>query len=612
MSIARIPSRWKMELLLGTTLVGLFLMGAFVEAHGQGILVGKNVQVSVDKSQADHLEMVICADPGNPQHLLALSMYQDHYAWLRNIAVYTSTDAGRHWSLTLDRYQVADPSCGYGPGAAYISMMTFPIPNYYEDLAFFRSEDSGLHWSAPTPISNGRSLDREWITVDTTTGKYRGRIYVAASGLNWPGYVAQGKPTIDVFHSADGGRSFSRPSHALAGVQHAGSGVVLSDGTYITGYYSLREPDDVTQDMTTPTRSRLRVVISHDGGDTLSDPVVVSEGVSSMPGSRASTDFIPVMAADQSDGPFRDRAYIVWTDLSSGRAQTWFSFSTDKGKSWAQARALNDDRPFEKKAPTNGPDDINPTLAVNKQGVVGVTWYDRRDNPEKGYWPRFTASLDGGETWLPSVRVSESPFTESDTMDWFVLDNNPKPMVAERPLSLEIRLRYGGSKLYRTGDTSGMAADAAGVFHPVWIDDRTGVHQLWTAPVTVSGAVIVRKDVTAQMKLEMAGFTVDNEQHLIHARISLENVSQQSVRGPLIIEALDPPSLPPGYDWFAANSTNGMDGAGAIWDFSNALQNNSLRPGERSTPREVIFRYVAPPDHLPIVTMSFRILGAAP
>jgi hypothetical protein len=35
------------------------------------------------------------------------------------------------------------------------------------------------------------------------------------------------------------------------------------------------------------------------------------------------------------------------------------------------------------------------------------------------------------------------------------------------------------------GDTAGLAADAAGAFRAVWVDNRTGVPQVWTASVTV-------------------------------------------------------------------------------------------------------------------------------
>ena len=41
---------------------------------------------------------------------------------------------------------------------------------------------------------------------------------------------------------------------------------------------------------------------------------------------------------------------------------------------------------------------------------------------------------------------------------------------------------------FNGGDTAGLAADAAGV-SPVWIDNRTGTHQVWTASVGVRVAV---------------------------------------------------------------------------------------------------------------------------
>ena len=76
---------------------------------------------------------------------------------------------------------------------------------------------------------------------------------------------------------------------------------------------------------------------------------------------------------------------------------------------------------------------------------------------------RFRASHDGGRTWATSVRVSEvsTLFTED-------------------------LLRKVPEEEERVGHTAGMAADARGVFHPLWIDNRTGVRQVWTAAVSVS------------------------------------------------------------------------------------------------------------------------------
>jgi hypothetical protein len=35
------------------------------------------------------------------------------------------------------------------------------------------------------------------------------------------------------------------------------------------------------------------------------------------------------------------------------------------------------------------------------------------------------------------------------------------------------------------GDTWAIVADVQGVFHPVWIDRRTGIFQTWSAPIRV-------------------------------------------------------------------------------------------------------------------------------
>src|SRR5262249_2643549 len=136
----------------------------------------------------------------------------------------------------------------------------------------------------------------------------------------------------------------------------------------------------------------------------------------------------------------------------------FFASSSDNGRSWTAPRVVDDDGA---PGPVAGrANHFMPALAVNRSGVVGVSWYDRRDNPDNlGYWVRFSASLDGGATWLPSARVSTSANVVADN---------------------EARLNGG--------DTSGLAADASGVFHPVWVDNRTGVPQVWTAPVAVRGA----------------------------------------------------------------------------------------------------------------------------
>jgi hypothetical protein len=164
---------------------------------------------------------------------------------------------------------------------------------------------------------------------------------------------------------------------------------------------------------------------------------------------------MPGLAIDRGTGPFQGRLYAAWPDARfEQRTQILFAYSHDDGRTWSAPQVISDDANAsgENKAANN----FMPAIAVNKDGAVGVVWYDRRDNPGNiGYYVRFSASVTGGETWLPSVRVSRAPQVASN------------------------ETRMNG------GDTAGLAADADGVFHPVWIDNRTGLPQMWTAAIQV-------------------------------------------------------------------------------------------------------------------------------
>ena len=164
------------------------------------------------------------------------------------------------------------------------------------------------------------------------------------------------------------------------------------------------------------------------------------------------------LAIDRGNGPCRGRLYVAWPDARYGRrTQVLLSRSDDDGRTWTPPRLVSD-------GPNSlefGPNDFMPMVAVNSAGVVAVSWYDRRDNADSlSYWPRLRASLDCGESWLPSIRVSSAP---------------NQLMQTHRHLN--------------GGDTSGLAADAAGRFHVVWVDNRTGMAQAWTSSVEVIGSV---------------------------------------------------------------------------------------------------------------------------
>ena len=182
----------------------------------------------------------------------------------------------------------------------------------------------------------------------------------------------------------------------------------------------------------------------------------------------------PSLAIDATTSRFRDRLYVAWPDRRTGRSQILVSWSSDEGRTWAPPRAI-DDSPAGDRT-----DSFMPQVAVNRDGVVGLTWYDRRDRPDNLGWDvRFAASLDGGLTFGESVKVSEQGASFPPGTSRAL---RPMP---DRPTEWEQVEAGRDSFRFMGGDTAGLATDAAGVFHAVWVDNHTGVPQVWTAAVTV-------------------------------------------------------------------------------------------------------------------------------
>src|SRR5581483_6760588 len=105
--------------------------------------------------------------------------------------------------------------------------------------------------------------------------------------------------------------------------------------------------------------------------------------------------------------------------------------------------------------------------------------------------------LDGGETWTPSVKVTDKPslFTGAETWVAAAAGGGGRgrggadtARSGGASVSLSGRLAYAGFT-FAPGHNGAFAADAAGGFHPAWIDYRNGMAQLWTATVQVRGVV---------------------------------------------------------------------------------------------------------------------------
>ncbi len=566
-------------------------LGSVGPCSGQ-IAVGSNVQVSSARPRVVHDEVTVAADPNTAGRLLACVQAYPAERFQPFALAYASTDAGRTWapvidlsekpSADLNRPRFVDVDCTFSSdGSAYfVAHASIPPDGGPPEAWVFRSPDGGGTWLPRTVVSN--VADRPFIVCDRTGGPYHGRVYLSH---------ATEIPSLDSLRSLagialrvsiDGGKTYGLVTERVPtpGVEPAFVyplyGVVLSDGALVVPVVNLSSPDSLT--------GSLKILRSTDGGATLSPALLATE--LQLAESLTERSPLPGVAVDPGSTAFRDRLYIVWADRRSGRSEIWFTSSHDEGKTWTTPRVISDDQP---RSDGHGPDNFRPAIAVSPSGVVGVSWYDRRNNSDNaGYFVRFRASLDGGETWLPSVRVSEQPQRFDQREQWSFWD------VSDHGSTANLMVRRL-PRTYFNGDHAGIAADADGVFHPVWVDNRTGISQVWTAPVSVRGTVGAHgggelahlADVSSKVALEVVRTVLDRATNTLTVTARLRNESADTIRGPVKVRAL---SLSSEFgNLTARNAENHRPRDGAVWDFSPELADGRLLPGSSSGEQRLEF-----------------------
>lgn len=584
------------------------------------ITVGPNIHVSKARADMVHDEVLLSADPLNPNRLVGCTMAFSPTLNKVVTLVYASSDGGKNWDLTLtnDRgIHSGDPACTFGvDGSAYFTAIE-RMESGSQRLLVYRSKDGGKTWSSPTILlGSGVVVDRPYVMADQSASSYQGRVYVYSLITN---RTIDGENTgyhIALWRSRDGGLTYEGPIVRTPNRfgYHPANGVVISDGTLIClvseldsqkrndGYVgSQYRKADVAN-------GTLKVIVSRDGGSSIESASNIGEIYKDW---RTQSSTIPSLAADGGSRQFKDRIYAAWSDGRYGRTQILVSHSSDKGKTWSKPQIVNDDQPTM----GDGPDNFMPVVAVNRDGVVAVMWYDRRDNPNSfGYSVRLSASLDGGETWQPSVRVSEVPKT-LEYENWVVSGT---------------ALRRGGAHLLLLrrhewvagGHTTGMAADSNGVFHPFWVDNRTGVSQIWTASVVVK-AVINRngstdlaelEDISASVSIELTNCAYESSSKAVSCNARLKNIANSALHGPLKLRLiglrseLGQPTV--------VNADNGRSGTGAVWDFGEKVTGKSLEPNQTSEVKQLRFHIASPRpfrqgDHFKylIVELDAKVLG---
>jgi hypothetical protein len=411
-----------MRLLL---IAGLFL-GLQAPAH-HTIQIGEDRLLSVDGPALPLAESHLSGNPSNPSQLLVGVIQLDSPDGNKRTCVaWASLDGGQRWVRHAFPVQgCGDPWGVILPDGSAIMVMLGGMKDRQDNLFLFRSPDTGRTWSEPLGL--GAHHDHPMVIAQGN------QLYVvSAEGVR--NSADQHRSAVSVTHSQDAGKTFGQPSRVTAsnlGYEAEGP-TLLSDGTLMVAFHDHNRQGSSKR----LARPRIWLLRSGDQGRTFSEPLLISESCEGYGG-------WPSMAADSNDRLF----WVCVTDHFNG---VLVQRSDDRGESWTEPLRLNH---------RDNADSHTPSITVNKDGVIAVSWYERQDKCLDIY---FTASLDSGQSFLPEVKVSNATSCP------------------------DVPQNKGAFALFDAGgDYSGLAATSDGLFHVVWSDARSGIYQLRTATVNV-------------------------------------------------------------------------------------------------------------------------------
>jgi len=286
-------------------------------------------------------------------------------------------------------------------GAAYIAGI-YGDSNGDAAIAFEKSTDS-IHWS-DSGIALARSGDLPsycWMTADTSADSpYLNSIYVSCVMIGPPFQFTQNQ--VVVSHSNDGGMTWHVVN--VAPVQQSPVEdwyTVMTVGKDGAVYLTWQACNTSMACFNNPVYMVFSK--STDGGSTWSKPRLVAKvtPIYPIPNTKfGEAQDIPAIAVDNSDGPYSGNLYVVMYNWTGSFMQVVVARSTDGGTTWSKPVPV---------APGITHDQFLPWIAVSPTGLVGVTWADRRNDPNNVNYQAFAAiSSDGGLSFEPNIQLTNA------------------------------------------------------------------------------------------------------------------------------------------------------------------------------------------------------------
>lgn len=392
-------------------------------------------------SEYPESEIHAAINPNDSNHVIVAAIQNSGLSL--EFSIYTSFDFGLSWQkaafngILPDEILLGggDPILGFDEeGNPYFSWLTlsgelnFIIIDGFTRINRAVSYDGGLSWQMDaqsidqTPIqvilillSVDSLVDKQWIVTDLSTDSpYRGQEYAIYAKL---------------FFNPDGSADYQivfRKKTAGADA-YLPEGLILNNDLIYLAQFASIEVDKwgnihvIFCAQGSPSESvGIYYTKSIDGGTSFSalkritelqlecfpnTGVACSDGIIGVDNMRLNP--CVHIRADKSNGLYSGNLYVTFTangiaDIPTEGADVYLIKSTDEGEHWSNPMKLSS-------AENPNLDDFYSYLEVNTKGIVNVSWYDRREDPDNIHTNYYTSiSKDGGNSFETPFSLSSS------------------------------------------------------------------------------------------------------------------------------------------------------------------------------------------------------------
>ena len=271
----------------------------------------------------------------------------------------------------------------------YLSLQSNVQESFFcDDL--WRSLNGGQSWTLLSGEKGGGGGDKQWFTIDKTTGPGHGFQYQSDDGINCSGGGVQFQ------RSVDGGITWQSPI-VIPNSPTDGTLDVDSNGNLFIG-------GEGSNTFFCERSSNAQIATQTPKFDQ-GTPVNMGGFLGFGGINPAGLDGMVFLAIDHSGGSTNNNIYMLASVVPSGRSTTDVMFvrSTDGGLTFSAPKKINDDTFNPSKWHWFG------TISVAPNGRIDAVWYDSRNAANNTDSQLFYSwSTDAGVTWAPNVAVSNS------------------------------------------------------------------------------------------------------------------------------------------------------------------------------------------------------------